>query len=526
MCARLDRLRRWCARNLRLMRFSQNPLFSSVVSGIKWIGLGIVMQVSMRVAVLAVMARLVAPRDFGIIAIAFIFTSLAERLGQVGVGPAFVQRREIDACDLTTAWILSVISGCLITLALCLAAPIASHLFGEPSLNGVMVVLSIGFIVDSVGVVSDGVLQRELRFREIVKVETASFAIGLGAIGIALGYVGLGVWALVGANLSSRLIKSALLVYMKPISLRGGWSGARARELLTTGFGFSLGKVLNFLSLQGDNFVVGRMLGTEPLGMYTRAYQAMTLPAMYVGQAFERVLFPALSQRQDDVVALRRGLLSTLEISTLVALPASVGMCLLSPEIVLVLFGEAWRPVIPVLTILSCGVFFRAAYKCSDVLIRSKGDVYAYAARQVWYTAVIVVGSALGAYLSGLSGVAYAVVGGVVVNYILMTSLAGKIAHVSRAELVRCHLPGVWVAVWMGSALVFLVPALRAMGGEPLITLLLSAGLGVFVVVLAWVCGGSLCHDSHLSDLLGRLIERAKKRGLKTPHAAGSVPTR
>lgn len=505
------------------MRVSQSPLFSSVVSGVKWVGLGIVMQIGTRVGVLAVMARLVAPRDFGIIALAFIFTSLAERLGQVGVGPAFVQRRDIDGRDLTTAWILSVCSGCLITVALCVAAPLAAGFFGEPALQGVMVVLSIGFIVDSVGVVSDGVLQRELRFREIVKVETASFAVGLGAIGIILGYCGLGVWALVGANLSSRLIKSVLLLSICPISLRGGWSGARAKELLTTGFGFSLGKVLNFLSLQGDNFVVGRMLGAEPLGMYTRAYQAMTLPAMYVGQAFERVLFPALSQRQDDVAALRRGLLSTLEISTLVALPASVGMCILSPEVVLVLFGEAWRPVVPVLTILSCGVFFRAAYKCSDVLIRSKGDVYAYAARQVWYTGVIVVGSALGAYHFGLEGVAYAVVGGVVVNYTLMTSLAGKIAHVSRGELIRCHLPGIWVTVWMGSALAYLVPSLRAKIDEPFVTLLVSTGLGMIVSTLAWACGGTLCRDSHLRLLVGRLLERSREKGARV---AGSVSTR
>jgi PST family polysaccharide transporter len=304
--------------------------------------------------------------------------------------------------------------------------------------------------------------------------------------------------------------KAALFVWTRPVSLEGSFSLARARRLLSNGFGFSLGKILNFLSLQGDNFVVGRLLGAEALGMYTRAYQAMTLPAMYVGQAFERVLFPALSQKQDDIPTLRKGLLSTLEISALVALPVSVGMYLLSEEIVLVLFGEVWRPIIPVLTVLSCGVFFRAAYKCSDVLIRSKGDVYRYAARQGVYTAVIVLGSLVGARVDGTQGVAYAVVGGVMVNYLLMTRLAGKLAEVSTADLVRVHLPGMWVALWIGVSLTWIVPSLRAHGLAPWQTLSISIFSALAVGGASWFMSGPLAARSCLRPLIAGLLRRQR----------------
>lgn len=462
----------------------------------------------MRVGLLAIMARLVSPRDFGIMAIALIFTSFAERLGQVGVGPAFVQRAVIDESDLKTAYLLSTLSGCVIALALCVIAPFAAYFFEEPTLRTAIMVLSVGFVVDSFGVVSDGLLQRELKFREIVKVETISFVFGLVGVGIALGWLGFGLWALIGANLSMRIMKAALLVSARPVSLRGRWSASRARELLSMGVGFSLGKILNFLSLQGDNLVVGRLLGAEALGMYTRAYQAMTLPAMYVGQAFERVLFPALSRKQNDPAALRGGLLSTLEISTLVALPASVGMCFLSPEIVLVLFGDVWRPVIPVLSVLSCGVFFRAAYKCSDVLIRSKGDVYAYAARQACYTAIIVVGSLIGALLGGLRGVSYAVVAGVIVNYILMTLLAGRLAEASLSDLARCHLPGIWVSGWIGGALWFVVPNLRARAEAPIVVLAIATLVGCGVAIVSWLLSGPIASRSNTRLLAMSLIRR------------------
>jgi PST family polysaccharide transporter len=488
----------------------QRSFLSSVLHGVQWVGLGIVTQVGLRVGVLAIMARLVPPRDFGLFAIALIFTSFAERLGQVGVGAAFVQRVEVDADDLKTAVILSLGSGCLIAAALCGIAPLAATFFHEVDLRLVIAVLSLGFIVDGVGVVSDGLLQRELRFREIVKVETASFIFGLIAIGVTLGIIGLGVWALVGGNLAMRASKAALFVWARPVSLHGRFSVVRAKRLLSTGFGFSLGKILNFMSLQGDNFVVGRLLGAEALGMYTRAYQAMTLPAMYVGQAFERVLFPALSQKQDDIATLRKGLLSTLEISALVALPASVGMYFLSEEIVLVLFGEVWRPIIPVLTVLSCGVFFRAAYKCSDVLIRSKGDVYAYAARQGVYTAVIVLGSLVGARIDGTQGVAYAVVGGVIVNYVLMTRLAGRLAGVSTADLVRIHLPGSWVALWIAVFLSWILPVLRGEAIAPWQTLILSAVGSIIVGIVAWFLSGPLATKSYVRAFVFGVMRKGR----------------
>ena len=483
---------------------------SSVLHGVQWVGIGIFAQAGLRVAVLAIMARVVAPRDFGLFAIALIFTSFAERLGQVGVGAAFVQRAEVDADDLKTAVILSIGSGCLIAAALCGISPFAARFFHEDALRIIIAFLSLGFIVDGCGVVSDGMLQRELRFREIVKVETASFILGLVIIGVTLGILGCGVWALVVGNLAMRASRAALFVGARPVSLQGRFSVVRAKRLLFTGFGFSLGKILNFLSLQGDNFVVGRLLGAEALGMYTRAYQAMTLPAMYVGQAFERVLFPALSQKQDDIATLQKGLLSTLEVSALVALPVSVGMYFLSEEIVLVLFGEVWRPIIPVLTILSCGVFFRAAYKCSDVLIRSKGDVYAYAARQGVYTAVIVLGSLVGARIDGTQGVAYAVVGGVFVNYVLMTRLAGRLASVSTRELMRIHLPGSWVALWVGVFLSLTLPVLRGEEIAPWQTLTLGSFGSVIVGIVAWFLSGPLTTKSYVRAFVTSLARKRR----------------
>jgi PST family polysaccharide transporter len=260
------------------------------------------------------------------------------------------------------------------------------------------------------------------------------------------------------------------------------------KELLHTGFGFSLGRILNFASLQGDNVVVGRMLGVEVLGMYTRGYQLMTLPAMYIGQVLERVLFPALAQRQEDSALLRKAYCSTLEVVTLCALPTSLGMFVLAPEIVFTLFGERWVSIVPVVTILSLGVFFRTAYKCSDTLIRSLGAVYRYAALQGVYTSVIIGGSLVGGALAGLHGVAGAVVCAVVLNYLLLTRLAASFLSLSAREIAQPHLPGIWVSLWIGLALASGVPALRELELPPALVVVIATVFSVSIGCVALVC--------------------------------------
>lgn len=475
--------------------------------GFTWIGLGIITQGLIRVGVLAVMARLVSPRDFGLIGIAFIFTNFAERIGQIGVGAAFVQRSEVSDDDRKTAWCLSIISGLGIALILSACAPYVATFFKEPQVVPILRALAFGFVVDGVGVVSDSLLQRDLKFREIVRAETAALVAGIAGVGIILGVLGWGVWALVASNLAFRFLRTTLLVASCPVSFKGSVSVVSAKRLLSTGVGFSLGKVLNFLSLQGDNFVVGRVLGAEVLGMYTRAYQAMTLPAMYVGQAFDRVLFPAMAQKQADVASLKRGLLGTLEVATLVALPVSVGMHLLSQELVVVLFGERWRAIIPVLSILSLGVFFRTTYKCSDVLIRSQGRVYNYAAGQACYTAVIVIGSFFGATHYGITGVAYAVVVGVAVNYLVMTRIAASLVRASWREVFRSHLPGMWASAWIWMALSMGLPFLRDSRTAPSIVLIVGTMVGCLTALVALCIARPLLGSSLVFNVVkGRLM--------------------
>lgn len=461
---------------------------SAVMSGFTWMYLSVVLQGALKLFVLAVLARLLGPRDFGIVGIALIFTSCAERVGQVGVGPALVQKARISPDEMHTGLVLSVLSGILISLSLWIVAPYAAMFFAAPEVDLILKALAFGFVLDGFGVLSDSLLQRNLRFRQIVVRDNIAYIVGIAGVGVVLAMLGAGAWALVIGHLTTKTIRLMLLLAAEPLRTNGRFRITHVHELLHTGFGFSLGRILNFMSLQGDNFVVGRVLGVEVLGMYTRGYQLMALPAMYIGQVLERVLFPAMAQKQDNQVLLRRAYCSTLEVVTLFALPTSIGMFFLAKEIVWALFGGGWAAIVPVVTILSCGVFFRTAYKCSDTVVRSLGAVYRYAALQGVYTMMVVGGSLIGGSIAGLNGVAVAVVLAVAVNYLLLTRLAGSFLSLSVRQIAQPHLPGIWVAGCVGLFLMVALPVLRSFEMSPVFVVLIATVLSVLIGVLVLAC--------------------------------------
>ncbi len=459
-----------------------------VLSGLAWMYLSALIGGVSRLVVLAILARLLSPRDFGLMGIALICTSFAERLGQVGVGPALVQRESVDADDVVTGAVLSALCGLVMMAVLWLLAPFVAALFREPLVSPLVRVLSLAFFIDGLAVTSDSLLQRSLGFRSMMLVENVSYVLGIGVVGAGLAMLGLGVWALVAAHVAMRTLRTGLLYWIAPsVPGSGRFNRARVRGLLYMGGGFSLGRILNFASLQGDNFVVGRVLGMEALGFYSRAYQLMALPAVYVAQVIERVLFPVLSKEQGHPERLREAFLSVLEILTLVSLPTGVFLFLAAPEVVEVLFGPRWSPVVPVLSVLSFGVFFRTAYKCSDTVARSVGAVYQYALQQGVYSVAILLGSLLGAYAAGSEGVAVGVVAAVAINYLFMTRLSARLLVLPIRELLRGHISGVFVSLCVAGAVLLARSVARAGSLSALQQLFLMASVASAVWALS-VC--------------------------------------
>jgi PST family polysaccharide transporter len=484
----------------------QSNFSTSVLSGLGWMSLSSLLQAGLKLAVLAVLSRLLPPRDFGLVGIALIFTSCAERVGQVGVGPAMIQRRELAPDEVWSGFILSLISGILIAGALWVIAPYVAVFFDQAVVEELVRALALGFILDGVAVVPDSLLQRTLRFRELTVVENGAYSLGIAGVGITAALLGAGVWALVAGQLGMKVARLFLLLRCERLPRPMKFNYTAARELLQAGFGFSLGRVLNFASLQGDNFVVGRVLGAELLGVYTRAYQLMALPAVYIGQVLERVLFPALAQKQGERQVLVRAYCSALEVISVVALPTSVALWGMAPEVVRVLFGAQWVESASIVSVLAFGVFFRTAYKCSDTLVRSQGAVYQYAACQALYALTVVAGALIGSLWVGVLGVAVAVVLAVGVNYLLLTWCAARLLSLPLRRLGQAHLGGIWISAWVAAALLCILPPLRHAESSALFVLTVSTVTAVCAALVGFSCAPPAVRSPMVTRMMARLL--------------------
>ena len=420
-------------------------LTKRTLTGLKWAYMSTFLRAILQLVVIAALAHLLSPTDFGLLGIALIFTGLAQLISQLGVGPAIIQRNELTERHIRVGFTVSIVFGIVIFVSLCFCAPIVAKFFKNEAVTNVLRGVSIIFVIGSFAVVGEALLRRHLRFKELMVVEVVSFAVGYGIVGISMALMGKGVWSLVGAVNVQRLVHVAIVLYSSSHSFRLLFSPSELKDLLTFGGGFTLARIFNFTALQGDNFVVGRLLGADALGLYSRAYQLMTLPATGFAQVLDKVIFPAMAEIQTEKERLRRVYLRGVEITSMIALPTSVLMFLAAPEIIGTLFGSKWVDAVPVLQILAFGILFRTAYKVSDSLARSLGAVYRRAWRQGIYASMVVAGTILGS-IWGLSGVGVAVVLSVFINYLLMSHLSLKLLQVSWMTFVYSHLPSICVS--------------------------------------------------------------------------------
>lgn len=452
----------------------RRSLTHRTMAGILWMACSKGAQTGLQMLVLAILARLVTPADFGVVSAALVVIGLSSIVSQLGVGPALVQRPDLQPRHVDTAFTSSLLLGLLLGGAIWGIAGPAASFFRIPEAAPVLRALAWTFPLQGLGIAAEALKKRELCFRWLATLEVVAYAAGFGLVGISLAALGLGVWALVAANVAHALVRSGVLLASHPPRLRHSGDRRSFRELMYFGGGFTLAKLANYAALQGDNLVVARTLGPAALGFYGRAYQLMTAPAHGIGSILDAVLFPAMARVQDDAERLRPAFRRGVALIAILVLPASLGLAIVAPEVVRVVLGPQWGPVVPAFQILAFGMLFRTSYKMSDSVARSTGAVYRRAWRQALYAALVVGGAWIGQHW-GIAGVAAGVLGAVTANFLCMAGLSLRVtgmtwgsfgrAHLPAARLTMATAPPVWLAAAMLRAADAPAPAIVAAAG-------------------------------------------------------------
>jgi len=434
----------------------------------------------LKIIVLIVLARLLIPAQFGLVSAALTVVALAEVTGRIGVAPAIVQVKNLTRDHIATGMVATLISGALVAgIVLSQAEPIA-RLYRMPELKPFVQAFSILFLIKGAGLVSQALLQRGMRFRELALIQLTSYLFGYASVAITLAALGFGAWALVLGQLAQATIQAVLLITFAREALAFGFRFDAFKSLIRFGFGVTLTQIGGYISQNGDYFIVGRWLGAEALGFYSRAYLLLQQPAQLVGRAGDQVLFSALSTIQDDRKRMERALNRALSLVAMTQVPLTVLLVTFAPEIILLLMGPQWTPAVLPFQILVSVLFFRTAYKLVGAVLRATGKVFVAALWQWSYAAAVLAGAFIGQNF-GLWGVAIGVSCAVIFCHFFALYLASRVIRISGAESLR----RLWVYTLMGVASAVVLVAgkagLAALGIDGIWSLaIFVAGYGAF----------------------------------------------
>ncbi len=300
-----------------------------------------VANIALRTGSIVLLSRLLLPRDFGLVAMATSVTGILSLFRDFGLSTASVQRADVTRDQVSTLFWVNLVAGVALT-ALCAGlAPLLVQFYGEPRLLGVTIALSTAFVLNGATVQHRALLQRQMRFAALAIIDTVALAVAI-ATSIAMALTGFGYWAVVSMSITP------LAVGLTGVWVAARWIPGRPRRhagiapLLQYGGTLTVNSLVVYFAYNADKILLGRFWGADALGLYSRAYQLISLPTDSLNSAISQVALPALARVQNDPQRLRRYFLQGYGVFLTLMIPLAVACALFADDIVHVFLGARW----------------------------------------------------------------------------------------------------------------------------------------------------------------------------------------
>lgn len=318
------------------------------------------------------LARLLDPETFGLVALSSIFLAFLQIFIDQGFSQAIVQRQDIESEHLDTAFWTNLGISLILMILIILSAGSIAELFQEPQLTPIIRCLSLGFLLNALSNVQTAIFQRKLAFNTLAKRTLAAIVIG-GIVGVAMAFMGFGVWSLVGQQLTNSLIQVLVLWRISDWRPQLRFSQRHFQELFSFGINVVGISFCTFLSRRSDDFLIGYFLGSTALGYYTIAYRVFSLLTEMLTGIVVKVTLPTFAKLQKEPEKLRNALYQAIQLTSLIAFPGFFGAVALAPEIVRIIFGEQWEASIPVMQVLNLAGILYAYFYFNGSLMMAVG---------------------------------------------------------------------------------------------------------------------------------------------------------
>jgi O-antigen/teichoic acid export membrane protein len=351
-----------------------------------------------------ILARLISKSDFGLMAMAIVYMGLVDTVLDFGIQTAIIQRKEIKASAYSTSfWFLMVISSFIVGVTY-LGAPGIAVFFKSEQLSDIIIILGLAFLCLPSQTIAQGILARHLRLDLVAKAEIVVSVLRF-IVAISLALIGAGVWSLVLAYLVDKVVLAILLPLLARWYPRRVYNFQEIKYLLVFGGNVTASRILWYVYSKLDFIIIGRLLGSDILGVYSIANQIARSIGHFVTTSIHRVLYPVFSSYQDDLVKLGKAFLKVTILLTSLTLPLYLGLAAVAPNLVPVLLGTKWLDAIYPLQILSTVAALQLIVGLSSHILNAIGKPVLNVYFNIFSTIIIFIGFIIGSTLYGLNGI-------------------------------------------------------------------------------------------------------------------------
>ena len=387
------------------------------------------------------LARLLSPKDFGLMAMANVILRFGSYFSQMGIGTAIIQKKKLDDEDIITAYLTTFVISTLFCILIIIMAPLAEILFHNSEIVNIVRIMSLSFIFSSVSTISISILRKTFQFKLLGTLDFVSFLFGNTLLAILLASLGFGVWSLVIASIAHSLLLLVLTTYyIKKNITFAKFSLNSAKLLLNYGGKYSFSSFLEFLTYSSDTMIIGYYFTPTLLGIYNRATLLVQLPSQLISANLIKVLFPSLNELRLE----KERFIKYHQTITLILGSILFGMCLFisinAREIVLIVLGDRWLGCIDILKVFALSIPFHLLINYYGLVYDVYGLMnYKILIKSVHFFVMVIVFLFLKTF--GLIGIALGFVITELAFYFFYIQSTSKVLKIKTVIMIHLHRP-------------------------------------------------------------------------------------
>jgi len=448
-----------------------------------------------------IIARLVLPSDYGLIAMLTVFLAIAQTFVDSGFGSALVQKNDRTETDFSTVFFFNAGVAVFCYLLLFFTAPLIAGFYKQPELMIITRIAGLTLIINSFGAVQLARLTITLDFKKIA-IATLSGVTISGILGIWMAYKGFGVWALVCQTLSNNIIYMVLLWIISKWHPRLEFSLASFKTLFSFGSKLLLSSLLHTVYVNLYSLVIGKFFSPKELGYYNRSSVLAMFPSSNLSTVIYRVVYPVQCQLQEDSQAMIKHFYQYLRLSCYLIFPIMIGFCVLAEPLVLVVLKAKWLPAVPYLQILCIAYMWDSIMKLNGAVINAKGrsDLFFKAEIIKKIVAFLILAATIP---FGIKVMCYGLILYAFTDIRIITYYTSKLIGLKLMSQIKQLLPILLLSIGMGMA-VFLSTLLVS-------NAYLQILLGLFVGIVVYF-GASWLFRFRETEFVVTLIKGKRKR--------------